>query len=82
MAFSVGGGSDFAGGIGAEDGGETDAGILAATNPDIPMIDCRGSHADNDLAWPGHGHRPLLHPKVGRIADFPQDDRAHGYDST
>jgi len=78
MAFCVARGGDFAGGIGTEDGGKTDAGVLAAPDPDIPVVDCRGPHADNDLPWPGHRRGPLFNPKVARIAEFPQDHCAHG----
>src|SRR5262245_33399004 len=78
VAFGVASGDDLAGGVGAEDCGKTNAGVLAAANPDIAVIDRGRLHAHNNLAWAGHRRWPLLYAKVARILKFPQDDCAHG----
>ena len=82
MAFSVAGGGDLSGGIRTEDGGKTDAGVLAAADPDVPVVECRGSHADNDLPWPGHRRGPLFNPKIAGIAEFPRTTARTDRDST
>ena len=76
-AFIVGGSHDFAGRIRTKDCGQTDAGILSATYPDITMVDRGGSHTDEDLARPGRRRRPLLDPEVFRIAHCSKNDCAH-----
>ena len=77
LAFTVAGGGDFAGTVRTEDCGKADAGVLAATDPDIPMIDSRSLHMYHDLAWARRRRWPLLDAKVTRITHFPQDNCAH-----
>jgi hypothetical protein len=63
-AIIVASGRDFAGCIRPEDCRKADTSVLAAADPDIPMVERGCAHADHNLAWTGDGHRPFLGTKV------------------